>query len=257
MDICEHKRRLGRSTRHPWEIARAQFISDLVGFYFFRENRPLRLLDFGCGDGFVTSIVAGRYAMYHFVCVDSKIHELNKQGGAGRDNEQIRYFESLEEFCGEEGSLDGGLLLDVLEHIADDDLFLPWFFGHKAFSNNSRFVITCPAFRFLFSQHDSMLGHFRRYSLSELKGKVEQAGCVPIESGHIFFIPLALRLVEVLLEKVKLLNRRERTLISTWRGGNFVTLLLSRILYVDVILCRFLKRFSVGLTCYIVCTRRA
>lgn len=258
MDICEYKTLLNKGTRHPWELARARFIADLAGEYFFREDRPVRLLDFGCGDGFVARTLARRYAMCSLVGVDKEIYEINPHEGHGQETAQIEYLQNLEEFDGEDGSLDGALLLDVLEHIADDDLFLDDFIKNKVFSEQARFVITCPAFGKLFSQHDSLLGHFRRYSLPELRGTIERAGGITLESGYIFLIPLALRVVEVLLEKAGFLLGRERTHISNWRGGELATKVISGMLYYDALFCRLFRKVPVaGLTCYIICRKQA
>lgn len=258
MDICEYLVRLEEAERHPWEIARARFIAGLVGDYFLREYRPVRLVDFGCGDGFVTKTLASRYASCHLIGVDQKIHDLNCTGGYVQDVEKIKYLQNLEEYRGKDGTLDGGLLLDVLEHIADDESFLYKFLGNKIFAEDAIFVITCPAFQSIYSHHDSLLGHFRRYSLLELKNKVERAGGNHLESGYIFLIPLILRIVEVFLEKKNFLGRRERTYISTWRGGRLTTSFISWVVYVDAFLCRGMRKFPVaGLTCYIICRKRA
>lgn len=258
MDICEYKTRLNKETRHPWEIARATFVADLIGKYFPVEDRLVRLLDFGCGDGFVSRTLAGRYELCSIVGIDIKIHEIDPIEDHSQEKTRIEYFAGMEEFDGENGSMDGALLLDVLEHIADDDVFLPNFLGNKVYSKQARFVITCPAFGRLFSRHDYLLGHFRRYSLPELRGAVELAGGVVIEAGYIFVVPLALRVVEVLLEKMGILHDRETTHISDWRGGTRVTLVISRMLYYDALFCRLLRKLPLpGLTCYVICSKQA
>lgn len=257
MDICEYKARLQNETRHPWEIARARAIADLVGDYFCQENRSVRLLDFGCGDGFIAQTLVGKYALCHLVGVDKKIHELNFCKGRRQESDRIRYLENLQELEGNNYSFDGALLLDVLEHIDDDELFLREFFNLGLFVEHAKFVITCSAFGKLFSQHDSLLGHFRRYSLPELRGKIESAGGIPIESGYIFLIPLVLRVVEVLLEKAGTLRRRERTHISNWNGGPLATKVISSMLYFDALFCRLLRKLPLaGLTCYVICRRQ-
>lgn len=256
MDICEYGARLETQTRHPWELARVNFIAGLVENNFLVKDNSIRLLDFGCGDGFVTRTLANRYTLCRLVGVDKKIDEINLGKPYAQETERIEYLENIEDFCGEDGSLDGALLLDVLEHIPDDELFLEEFFSNKIFVDRAKFIITCPAFDRLFSHHDYLLGHYRRYSLSELKGKIGRAGGIHLESGYIFLIPLALRIVEVILEKTGILSRRKKTLISTWRGGKFLTSVVSGILYFDALLCHWLRRIpAVGLTCYIICRK--
>ena len=76
------------------------------------------------------------------------------------------------------------LMMDVLEHIEDDDAFLA-VYVQKA-PAGSHLFITVPAFQFLWSGHDIFLEHYRRYSLSRLRGLVTQAG-LEIRRAHYFF----------------------------------------------------------------------
>jgi hypothetical protein len=192
------------------------------------------------------------------VGVDHKISEIFSPEDLSQEKDRIEYLERLEDFDGADGSFDGALLLDVLEHIEDDEVFLPAFFGNKVFSEQARFVITCPAFGKLFSRHDFLLGHFRRYSLPELQDTVERAGGMLLESGYIFFIPLVLRVVEVILEKAGFLRDRETTHIADWHGGAFATRVISRMLYFDALFCRLLRKIpQPGLTCYVICRKQS
>jgi SAM-dependent methyltransferase len=59
------------------------------------------------------------------------------------------------------------LLLDVLEHIRDDFQFLSQVLG--AVRPGSYIVLTVPAGRELWSEHDVSFGHFRRYSRQRLE----------------------------------------------------------------------------------------
>jgi SAM-dependent methyltransferase len=258
VDICEYKTCLKKGARHPWEIARARFIGDLVGKYFWQREGSVQLLDFGCGDGFVTGALVNRYEWCCLVGIDNKIHEINSQRRWNQHLERITYFKELKDADGEDAFFDGALLLDVLEHIAEDELFLEWFLNNKVFAESAKFVITCPAFGKLFSRHDFLLGHFRRYSLPELRGKIEGAGGIHLESGYIFIVPFVLRAMEVLVERMGILGSCKRTHLSTWRGGLVITSVISRLLYFDALLCRALRRFPLaGLTCYVICRKQA
>lgn len=54
------------------------------------------------------------------------------------------------------------LACDVIEHIEDDRLAVQWIFDHL--KPGGVFLVTVPAFQWLFSEHDRALGHFRRYT---------------------------------------------------------------------------------------------
>ena len=65
-------------------------------------------------------------------------------------------------------------MLDVLEHIEDATAALAALAGHMA--PGGRFLITVPAYPFLWSPHDETLMHFRRYTRRTLTATVDAAG---------------------------------------------------------------------------------
>jgi 2-polyprenyl-3-methyl-5-hydroxy-6-metoxy-1,4-benzoquinol methylase len=76
------------------------------------------------------------------------------------------------------------LLMDVLEHV-DDDLGLLKSYVDKV-PSGSRFLMTVPAFRFLWSGHDDFLEHKRRYTLGQFEALTEKAG-LTVERGAYYF----------------------------------------------------------------------
>jgi len=65
-------------------------------------------------------------------------------------------------------------MLDVLEHIEDATGTLAALAGHM--EAGGRFLITVPAYPFLWSAHDESLMHFRRYTRRTLTATVAAAG---------------------------------------------------------------------------------
>ena len=88
--------------------------------------------------------------------------------------------------------------MDVLEHV-DDDVALLKEYWDKA-PTGTIFIITVPAFNFLWSSHDEFLEHRRRYTLSSLRRTIEKAGATPDRLhyffGAIFPIAAAIRLLK-------------------------------------------------------------
>ncbi len=66
------------------------------------------------------------------------------------------------------------LMMDVLEHV-DDDRGLVRHYAAKV-PSGAHFLVTVPAFRFLWSGHDVFLEHKRRYRLSEIEAAMRDAG---------------------------------------------------------------------------------
>ena len=66
------------------------------------------------------------------------------------------------------------VLLDVLEHIDDDSQSLTTV--RSLMNNKALILITVPAFQWLWSDHDVLHHHSRRYSKSTLKEKLDSSG---------------------------------------------------------------------------------
>jgi hypothetical protein len=88
--------------------------------------------------------------------------------------------------------------MDVLEHVDDDVALLKEYMDKVP--HGSRFLITVPAFQFLWSGHDDFLEHKRRYTLKQLEEIVRRAGLFvkygAYNFGMVFPIAAILRLAQ-------------------------------------------------------------
>jgi ubiquinone/menaquinone biosynthesis C-methylase UbiE len=95
-------------------------------------------------------------------------------------------------------------VFDVLEHIRNPKNLLIEF--ARVLSTDGKLVISVPAHPFLFSDYDSSIGHFRRYTLAELRESLASAGFKLIYHQYLFafLVPLAwtLRVLPGKLRKV-------------------------------------------------------
>jgi SAM-dependent methyltransferase len=88
-------------------------------------------------------------------------------------------------------------LFDVLEHIDDDAAALDWCAEHL--TENGRLFLTVPAFQFLWSRHDEVAHHKRRYTKATLLARVEKRFAVDYVSYfnfHLFPAIAAARLLQ-------------------------------------------------------------
>jgi hypothetical protein len=84
-------------------------------------------------------------------------------------------------------------MLDVIEHIEDDVAALrEW---HGRMEMGTHLVVTVPALQWAFSQWDTDLGHFRRYSKRTLRHSLESAGFVVHRCDYLFpeMLPLVVK----------------------------------------------------------------
>ena len=147
MDLREKQ----SNSRHPWELARACFCLDLIE----RENSkaPLRVLDVGAGDLYFLHKVHEKFKPKTIAAVDMAFDKNNKKDG------EIDVYTSLDDIQ-EEEKFNIILLMDVLEHVKDDVSFLKDLQSRTFIDPEAIFIITVPAFQFLFSSHDIFLLHF-------------------------------------------------------------------------------------------------
>jgi SAM-dependent methyltransferase len=84
------------------------------------------------------------------------------------------------------------VLLDVLEHVPDPIRTLSY--AVTALRKDGGVVITVPAYPRLYSQWDRKLGHYLRYTRSELLRQTAAAGLQPMYEGHwnSFSVPAAI-----------------------------------------------------------------
>jgi hypothetical protein len=151
------------------------------------------------------------------------------------------------------------LLLDVLEHVQEDEKFLEEI-SDRYLSSAGHLIITAPAFPSLYSRHDEFLAHFRRYTRKELIRLVQEANLSCIRSGYLFLSLLPSRLTEVLHERMTGGGREDPQGVGGWAAGDALTRVVTAVLRCDIRLSFFLNSFGLsipGLTVWAVCRKRA
>jgi hypothetical protein len=164
--------------RHWYYRAKAAALRRAVG-----GQRPTRILDFGAGSGFFSRHLLAETGARSALCVDIGYPQERDDSVAGKP---VLYRRDI-------GLTDCDLVLmmDVLEHVDDDRGLL----GHYAAKvpSGAHFLVTVPAFRFLWSGHDVFLEHKRRYRLAEIEAAMREAGLKVVHGSYYFGLvfPLA------------------------------------------------------------------
>lgn len=145
--------------------------------------RPRRLLDVGAGSGFFSRHLLVETPAESALCVDIGYAEDRDDSVAGK---AVRYRRDT-------GPTDCDLVLmmDVLEHV-DDDRGLVRHYAAKV-PAGAHFLVTVPAFAFLWSGHDVFLEHKRRYRLPQIESALGDAGLKIVRGAYYFglIFPLA------------------------------------------------------------------
>ena len=144
---------------------------------------PRRLLDVGAGSGFFSRHLLERTPAERALCVDICYAADRDDRVAGKP---VFYRRDI-------GPTDCDLVLmmDVLEHV-DDDRGLVRHYADKV-PGGAHFLVTVPAFEFLWSGHDVFLEHKRRYRLPEIETAMRDAGLEIVRGSYYFGLvfPLA------------------------------------------------------------------
>jgi len=138
--------------------------------------QPRKILDVGAGSGLFSKYLLSHTSAASAWCIDPFYQEEMDVSHVGKP---IRF----RRHCGTTDA-DLVLMMDVLEHV-EDDLALLEEYVEKA-PSGTRFLITVPAFQFLWSHHDEFLGHKRRYALSDVIDLMARAGLAVEQRAYYF-----------------------------------------------------------------------
>jgi SAM-dependent methyltransferase len=155
--------------RHWWFRGRRRIVASLLRSLLGGRN-DLRLLEIGCGTGGMLPVLAAHGRVTGIDPSEDAIRYSRQRHG--RQAELLRVDFPAELPPG--GGFDVVALFDVLEHLEDDVLALRR--AGSLLTAGGLLVATVPAHRFLWSPHDVINHHRRRYARRELCSRIRDAG---------------------------------------------------------------------------------
>jgi 2-polyprenyl-3-methyl-5-hydroxy-6-metoxy-1,4-benzoquinol methylase len=170
--------------KHWWFKARLDIL-----LYFLKNRIKLpassRLLDVGCGTGAVLESLQKEYNAFGIDMSEKAIEFCRLQGISKVTVSALDEMPSSDKF-------DILTFFDVIEHIEHDEEVLRSAYNQIVEGGN--ILVTVPAYKFMWSSHDDLNLHYRRYTKRQLKEKVEAAGFTieHITYYNTFLFPLAL-----------------------------------------------------------------
>ncbi len=172
-------------TQHWWLVARRKIIASVIDTLGLGSNS--KIMDAGCGNGDNLEFLS-KYG--ELIAIERDDNALAR--AKSRQIGEVVKGELPDNFpldINKENDLI--VLLDVLEHIEDDEKSLSML--KKWAKNNAKLLITVPAYQFLWTKHDELHHHKRRYTIGQLKKIIENNGWKVnyISYFNSFLFPLA------------------------------------------------------------------
>ena len=184
-----------------WHLGRREILKKILRR--FLERKRNNILEIGCGTGGNLKIL-GEFG--NVSGLDNSKEALSFCGERGFTN---LILSKAEEINLPSESFDLVAALDVLEHIEDDEKTMREV--QRLLKNGGLFLATVPAYSFLWSAHDELVHHKRRYRDSELSKKLKTAGFDVVKISHIIFFIFPAILLFRIIEKIFFPKKKKST----------------------------------------------
>lgn len=150
---------------HWWFVGRRRIVISVLRSFLQGGGGGRQLLDLGCGTG---GMLRPLGAFGDVTGMDSSRFAIDR--ARERSGCRVEWGLLPEPTPFDPASFDVVSALDVIEHVDDDEAALRTI--HTLLRPGGMFVCTVPAFRFLWSGHDEINHHRRRYRRPELRRKL-------------------------------------------------------------------------------------
>jgi len=182
----------GAEDRHWWYRGRRTVLERVIAGLALPAGA--RILDAGCGSG-RNMIELARHGSVTGVELSRPSVELARARSSGEVIEG-----SVLELPFESDSFELVVSLDVIEHLEDDLGALREL--HRVVAPGGALLVTVPAYPWLWSGHDEINHHFRRYTRRSLQSVAHAAGWEQVRTTYFNSLLLPVAIVLRLLERL-------------------------------------------------------
>ena len=163
--------------------------SEVVKLFFNHfESKGSKILDFGAGIGTLSTLYE-KMSGIKPACV-----EIDLENRKFLKSKGFLVFKSI---FNSKSNFDAVFSSNVLEHIENDQKTLDDIY--KKLNKDGLLFLFLPAFEILYSDMDKKVGHFRRYSMQDIKKKLEKAKFKIVSSSYLdslgFFASFAMKII--------------------------------------------------------------
>ena len=238
MEQSVYQEHIEQEESHWWFVARRSICWSFLSKIILPKEADI--LEAGCGSGGNLPMLAKLGNVFAF-----ELSEKMLRYAKSRNIGIVEYGKLPQEIPFAGKKFDLITMFDVLEHIEDDSSALREL--EKRLNSGGVLFLTVPALPCIFSQHDRLHHHFRRYTKQELINKLQQAGFSIdyINYWNFFLFPVALT------TRVLYFFSNSTTSIGTKTPSAWLNYVLIRLVSVE----RFIMsriHFPIGLSILVV-----
>lgn len=183
-----------------WFVSRRQIIASLLRRFIGPQKKVDTLLDVGCGPGINAPMLQN--FTKHLDLMEASPEAITI---AREINPELSIIKGVLPGVSLEKKYDVVTMFDVLEHIEDDKASIDAI--RDILKPGGMLLLSVPAFMFLWSEHDEVVHHKRRYTKKQLNTLLERAGFTPLFSSYANFFIFPFIALFRLLKK----NRSKKT----------------------------------------------
>jgi 2-polyprenyl-3-methyl-5-hydroxy-6-metoxy-1,4-benzoquinol methylase len=176
MNKTLYEEMMNMQKEHWWFKARSEIIAQEIRNLSLSKDSAI--LDFGSGTGANLEMLK-EFGSLFGTDMDESAVAFSKEHFPFADV-RVGKFPEVDPFSGQKYKLITAL--DVIEHIEDDTSILKSL--SEKLTQGGYLFITVPAYQWLYSEHDALNHHFRRYAKDELISKVEKTN---LKVSKVFF----------------------------------------------------------------------
>lgn len=176
MEKEEYKKMYDLESTYWWYVGRRFIIQNFLE-KFGRQHHK-RILDVGCGTGINLGLLAKFGDRVTGIDMSEDALSYCRLRGFLSINKMVDEYQ----FGLEEKTIDMVSMLDVLEHVEDEDRMLAE--AKRVLVPGGHLLVTVPAYQFLWSEHDVALHHRRRYTRSGLEQVLKRNGLKVLRTSY-------------------------------------------------------------------------
>ncbi|HRP02498.1 MAG TPA: class I SAM-dependent methyltransferase [Candidatus Kapabacteria bacterium] len=188
-----------------WFIARNQILGKIVN-EFAKLNSKSKLLDVGCGTG---AFAATFNDSVNVAGIDTSDIALQYAAKRGLKNLRNCY---LKDFPKEEFQPDVITFLDVIEHIEDDKAVVKD--AYNLLEKGGYVIASVPAYQWLWSHHDELHMHYRRYTKKRFMDLFKEAGFHVQYASYFNTLLFPLAALKRILDKITGASKKDNSPIE-------------------------------------------